>query len=130
MPLLVLSPKILNFITKISPILKSLHWLKITERINSSHIKLLTLVILHIFILFLILNAIFLHARLLWSHLIVFIINHVSKSLIDLFILLLLLYGTVFLLHDLRHFSSHSIYLFIYLFIYYRNRTRSTTDNI
>ena len=82
-------------------ILKSLHWLKINERIQYkvlSLIKLFTLVILHIFILFLVLNAIVLHARLLWSHLIVLLIILASKSQIGLFIILLLLCGTVFLL--------------------------------
>ena len=85
----------------ISPIPKSLHWLKINERIQYkvlSLIKLFTLVILHIFILFLVLNVIVLHARLLWSHLIVLLIILVSKSQIGLFIILLLHCGTVFLL--------------------------------
>jgi len=54
--LLVLSPKLLNFIT-ITPILKSLHWLKINERIkykvlSLSHINLSKLVNLLTYALF------------------------------------------------------------------------------
>ena len=101
MLLLVLSPKLLNFITFL-PFLNLFTGSKLMREFNTksslSHIKLFTLVILHIFILFLVLNAIVLHARLLWSHLIVLLIILASKSQIGLFIILLLLCGTVFLL--------------------------------
>jgi hypothetical protein len=67
MLLLLLSPKLLKF--HHTSILKSLLWLKINKRIqykfSLSHIRLFILVILHIFIIFLVLNAIILHARLL-----------------------------------------------------------------
>jgi hypothetical protein len=66
--------------------------------IKFSYIKIFSLVIFHIFIPFLVLNAIVVHASLLWSHLIVLLIILASKSRIGLFILLLLLCGTVFLL--------------------------------
>ena len=107
--MLVLSPKLLNCITFL--LFLNFHWLKINERIQYkvlSLIKLFTLVILHIFILFLVLNAIVLHTRLRWSHLIVLLIIPVSKSQIDVFIIPLLLCGTVLIPRDLRHFSSHS----------------------
>ena len=97
----VLSPKLLNFITFLL-FLNLFTGSKLMREFNTkfslSLIKLFTLVILHIFILFLVLNAIVLHARLLWSHLIVLLIILASKSQIGLFIILLLLCGTVFLL--------------------------------
>jgi hypothetical protein len=98
MSLLVLSPTLLIKCHHSSSIFKSLHWLTINERSLYkvlSYIKLLCLVILHIFILFLVLNAIVLRARLLWSHLIALLIIVASKSQIGLFILLLLLCGAV-----------------------------------
>jgi hypothetical protein len=77
-------------------------------KFSLSHIKLFTLVVLHIFIHFSVLNAIVLRARLLWSHLIVLVIILTSKSQIGLFILLLLLYGTVFLLtYVIFHLTLH-----------------------
>ena len=101
MLMLVLSPKLLNFITFLL-FLNLFTGSKLMREFNTkfslSLIKLFTLVILHIFILFLVLNAIVLHARLLWSHLIVLLIILASKSQIGLFIILLLLCGTVFLL--------------------------------
>jgi hypothetical protein len=62
-----------------------------------SHSKLFTMVIPHIFILFIVLNAIVVHACLLWSHLIILLLILPSKSQISLFVILLLLCGTVFL---------------------------------
>ena len=101
MLMLVLSPKLLNFITFLL-FLNLFTGSKLMREFNTkfslSLIKLFTLVILHIFILFLVLKAIVLHARLLWSHLIVLLIILASKSQIGLFIILLLLCGTVFLL--------------------------------
>jgi hypothetical protein len=77
MLLLMLSSKLLNFITFIL-FLNLFTGSKLVREFNTkfslSHMKLFTLVIIHIFILFLVLNAIVVLTRLLWSHLIVLLI--------------------------------------------------------
>jgi hypothetical protein len=76
----------------ISPILKSLHWLKIDEEIQYKVLSYKTLNSGHPSYLYSLLNikAIVLHTHLLCSHLIILAIILASKSQIGHFILLLL----------------------------------------
>jgi hypothetical protein len=109
MLLLVLSPKTPKFL-HISPILKSLHWLKINERIQHKvlpYIKLFILVILHIFIIILSLKCI----RSTRSSSLVTLNRPSNKA--HLKITNRSFYHTAPALWnslppDLRHFSSHS----------------------
>jgi hypothetical protein len=110
MPLLMLSPKLLNFITfflflnvfSSSNILKEFN-----TKLSLTYKTLLSVVILHIFNHFLVFIAVVLPVRLLWSHFNVLLISTASKSQIGHSIILLLLCGAVFIPTYLLHFSFH-----------------------
>jgi hypothetical protein len=103
---------------QIAIILESLHRLKIDERfqykvLSYTYVAIHSLIILRIFLLFLVLNAIVLHAHLLWSNLNVLPLIIASKW--ALFIILLLFSGTVFLLtYVIHHLTLYLILIHLY----------------